>query len=246
MIFVIGDIHGEVAKLTALSDKIFSHDPNPSFVFIGDYLDKGEDPYNCLRFLEQLSHKAPCTFLRGNHEYYWEILNPSIPGTAEYLLKYGGKETVRSIDPALNIYEAREVLFSEFQSFFQQLKNYLLLDEYLLVHSGLKPQRYHQNMDTVEVDDILFNRYDFIQYPELYQGRKILFGHTGFFYPYYDGVKIGLDTAACYLPKQPLTAFCIEGEFFIDSRNSVFKLNALDLNSCPVIPRVKPWREKTE
>jgi hypothetical protein len=38
----------------------------------------------------------------------------------------------------------------------------------------------------------------------------VIFGHTGFYYPYSNEYKIGVDTAACFLETQPLTAFCIE------------------------------------
>ena len=42
MNFVIGDIHGEVTKLKSLIKLIDKNEANPSFIFIGDYIDKGE------------------------------------------------------------------------------------------------------------------------------------------------------------------------------------------------------------
>lgn len=243
MNYVVADIHGEHIKLKLLINNILSIDANAGFIFIGDYIDKGEDSYKTLQYLTDFSNKHTCSFLRGNHEYYWELLQDDQDKYAAYILKYGGKNTIYSIDKSLTIVEAKKLLFSEFDFFFKSLKNYYIAGNYVITHSGIPPRLFLTDIATIDTEDFLFNRYDFIKTEKLFFDKKIIFGHTGFYYPYYDGYKIGIDTAACYLPEQPLTAFCIEGAFFINSSNSSIQLSSIDQSCCPVIPRVTAWRQ---
>jgi serine/threonine protein phosphatase 1 len=110
MNFVIGDIHGELIKLQKLLKNIFSVDENPTLIFIGDYLDKGEDPYGTMKYLGNLASTRDCVFLRGNHEFYWEKLKDRDDEFSSYLLKYGGKNTIFSIGKDLTIVEAKDIL----------------------------------------------------------------------------------------------------------------------------------------
>ena len=71
---------------------------------------------------------------------------------------------------------------------------------------------------------------------------KVVFGHTSFYKPYSDEYKIGVDTGACYLEGQPLTAFCVEEELFLNSNRESYLLKKMDNNNCPNIIRSKPWR----
>ena len=87
MNFVIGDVHGEVTKLKSLIKLIDKNEANPSFIFIGDYIDKGENSKKLLDYLIELKSKYPIIFLLGNHEYYWIKMNKNS------ILKYGGLKT---------------------------------------------------------------------------------------------------------------------------------------------------------
>lgn len=243
MNFVIGDIHGELAKLKALTAQILERDADAAFIFIGDYLDKGEDVYGTLQFLTKLASAHACTFLRGNHEFFWELLKSNDDKHAAYLTKYGGRNTAFSVTGGFDMLATKKILFSEFASLFRSLKNYHELDRYVITHSGIDPSEYGKPLADISTDKLLFNRYDFLRCEQLYQGKKIIFGHTGFYTPLSDGVKIGIDTAACYLQTQPLTAFCADADFFINSNGDTVHLNAIDPSCCPSIPRVKAWRQ---
>jgi serine/threonine protein phosphatase 1 len=243
MNFVIGDVHGELTKLKSLVANIRALDKNACFYFIGDYLDKGEDPYLTLYYLTELSVQQECLFLRGNHEYYWELLNSNTDEYASYLLKYGGKNTMQAVGKGASILETKEKLFSEFGIFFKKLKNFYVTDDFVLTHSGIPATSFSAALETIPTEKLLFNRYAFIQTMQLFQNKKVIFGHTGFYAPYYDGYKIGIDTAACYLPEQPLTAFCMDEKKFINSNNHITALSVIDQSVCPAIPRVKAWRQ---
>ncbi|HET6225875.1 MAG TPA: metallophosphoesterase [Bacteroidia bacterium] len=244
MNFVIGDIHGEYTKLRSLIENIRLIDRNAQLIFIGDYLDKGENVYKTLHYLVELSNEHKCIFIRGNHEYYWELLQKDTDTYADYLLKYGGKNTIQSLGNGLSIVETKEKLFSEFNSFFEDLQNFHILDNFVITHSGIPPELYDKDLRELKTEQLVFNRYAFICNQNLYQQKKLIFGHTGFYSPFYDAYKIGIDTAACYLEEQPLTAFCTDGNFFINSKSERFHLSTINQLSCPAIPRVKAWRQQ--
>jgi serine/threonine protein phosphatase 1 len=241
--FVVGDIHGEYTKLRLLIDNMLRYDQDGEFIFIGDYLDKGENPLRTIEYLNRFSKDYPCIFLRGNHEYYWEMLTEDHDKYADYLRKYGAANTISSIDKNLSILGAKKMLIESFSLFFSSLINYVELENYIITHSGISPDCYGGAMETIPVEKLLFNRYDFLSTNQRYFGKRVIFGHTGFYAPYYDSYKVGIDTAACYLEEQPLTAFCIESEVLINSNKEVLDLSAIDQFSCPIIPRVKPWRQ---
>ncbi|MFL0162057.1 metallophosphoesterase [Aquirufa salirivi] len=242
MRFVIGDIHGEISKLRVLIKYIFTLDKAPEFIFIGDYLDKGEDPKAVIEFLLDLNKQHPCTFLYGNHEYIWMNLEPHDAKMIEYLAKYGGYATLKSL--RMNDFEAgKNKLLTDYADFFTSLKPYWKDDSFVAVHSGISPENYFLDIENIPLQQLLFNRYDFIQHEELYMGQyRVIFGHTGFFTPFVSSTKLGIDTAACFLPGQPLSAFCIEKLGMINS-DSIFKrLDDFKDNCCPSIIRTNPWR----
>lgn len=241
MKFVVGDIHGEVSKLIQLVKSIKKISSNPEFIFIGDYIDKGESSKKTIEFLLDLNTRYKCVFLEGNHEYMWSNLSKE-NNIDEYLLKYGGVMTVNSFSEIYTIYEVQKILFNDYKSFFENLVPYWENENFVITHSGIPPHCYNMSLEEMDKKDLLFNRYDFIKNECKYKNKVVIFGHTGFYSPYYDGVKIGIDTSACYVKEQPISAFCLDFEFFIDSNNSKFSLNEINLNNCPNIVRVKPWR----
>ncbi|MCE3278366.1 MAG: putative phosphohydrolase [Bacteroidetes bacterium] len=244
MNFIIGDIHGEFNKLKKLVSNIISSDNDPTLIFIGDYTNKGEDPYNTLIFLLELNNKYKCIFLRGNHEYMWQKLQNNKGKDAEDLLKYGALNTTLSINKDHNLLETKTYIEEKFSIILNNLKNYYECDNFIITHSGIKPDQYNTPINNIAAEDFLFNRYDFISLEKLYFNKRVIFGHTGFYSPFYDGFKIGIDTAACYLEAQPLTAFCTSEDFFINSANIITPLSSINKSFCPAIPRVKAWRQK--
>ena len=91
MNFVIGDLHGEITKLKSLIKLIEKKVNNPSLIFLGDYIDKGENSMELLDYLIELKGIYPTIFLLGNHEHNW--LN--IKKNKNSILKYGGLKTIQ-------------------------------------------------------------------------------------------------------------------------------------------------------
>ena len=239
MIFVIGDIHGEIIKLKRLINFIIKRDQQPTLIFVGDYLDKGLKVLESINYLNYLNEKYECCFLWGNHEYLWFNLMGDEKKISEYLLRYGGQSTINSFKKN-NVYETHEILKVRYEAFFKILKPYWKNDNYIVTHSGIPPHFYNIDPSLIPLKELLFNRYDFIKMQSLfYNNLIVIFGHTGFYRPYFDSYKIGIDTSACYDINQPLTAYCLDLNVFIDSNDNLINLSELNNDSCPNIFRNK-------
>ena len=67
MLYVVGDIHGELEKLDELLETL-PLASGDEFVFLGDYVDRGPDSNGVIERLIALREQWPCTYLLGNHE----------------------------------------------------------------------------------------------------------------------------------------------------------------------------------
>lgn len=234
MRFAIGDVHGELKKLENLIHKLESFKPSSLF-FVGDYIDKGSYSKETVEYLAALSKSIKCVFLIGNHEYAWlEFIKN---GRYEaFLNKHGAQMAARSFGITnITPHMAKERLYEPHKAFFDSLLSYVELEKYIISHSGLKTDSYHMPLDKIPVESFLFARYDFLANEERYMDKKFIAGHTGFYYPFCDNAKICIDTGAVYLKSAPLTAFCIDEEFFADSNGEVYDLIDLPQNCRPSI-----------
>jgi serine/threonine protein phosphatase 1 len=240
MNYIVGDIHSEISKLLLLVKFIYKKDKNPTFVFIGDYIDKGEDAKKTLDYLLFIKNNFHTIFLKGNHEYAWE----HAIDYEEYLLKFGALSTIKSLRCS-GVLDTQKLLLEQYAEIFNSMVNYYKIKNYFICHSGIAPDVYQRsNLENRNTKEFLFNRYDFIKETRLFEDYyTVIFGHTGFYSPYYDGFKIGIDTAACYLPSQPISAFCVEDSCFFNSDNEIFYLKDLSRSLCPNILRNEPWRK---
>ena len=66
-LIAIGDIHGCARSLDALLDALAPSGAD-RLVFLGDYVDRGEDSRGVIDRLLDVAEQIPCVFLRGNHE----------------------------------------------------------------------------------------------------------------------------------------------------------------------------------
>lgn len=70
--YIIGDIHGNLEDLLTLEKSIWKRIPcvGANYVFLGDYVDRGQWGFECALYLMSFKTLAPnkVTMLRGNHE----------------------------------------------------------------------------------------------------------------------------------------------------------------------------------
>jgi len=189
-IFIVGDIHGCLEMLNRLMDIIPWHPEKDRLIFIGDYIDRGEDPKGVVDYILALKDCSPnVDCLIGNHEaLFLDYLN----GTNEAAyIRNGGWNTLRSYEIEKGT-EEESLLPSEHMAFFQSLTPYLELADYYVVHAGFRPyvaieQQSLQDMVWIR-DPFLLSQYDF--------GKKVIFGHTPCLEPLVMENKIGIDTGA--------------------------------------------------
>jgi len=210
--FAIGDIHGCLDKLQDLLELI---DPGPTdtLVFLGDYVDRGENIREVIDLLMDLSRRVPCVFLRGNHEDMF-ITFLEFGSNKTLFFANGGQKTVESYtrpERFVSNDQVARMLPDAHRDFFSNLREFHEDDGYIFVHAGVKPGLPMKDQDRY---DLLWIRDDFIFKPTG-MDKKVIFGHTPFARPMVKPDKIGIDTGAVY--GGVLTAIEIPGETFIQS-----------------------------
>ena len=205
----IGDIHGDIAKLNSLLDKL-DLTKDDTVVFLGDYIDRGENSKEVIERLLRLSKETNCIFLMGNHE---EMLLKCVRTKNENDMAVwfmeGGLATYNS-------YGNVDEIFKLHKDFFKQLRTYYLTEDYLFVHAGIRPDK---TLEEQEKFDMLWIRDNFI-YAKHKLKQKVIFGHTGFYSPYVENDKIGINTGCGTDDDGYLTAIiCGKNEEFITSDN---------------------------
>jgi serine/threonine protein phosphatase 1 len=101
LIYAVGDVHGRHDLLIRLLDRIFEDAADrretPKIVFMGDYIDRGENARATIDLLISLAERteAVTVFLMGNHE---QMLLRFLrdPASGERWLRYGGLQTLMS------------------------------------------------------------------------------------------------------------------------------------------------------
>ena len=200
-IYAIGDIHGCLTETNCLLthlEETQNFQPEDLVVFIGDYIDRGDDSKGVIDRLITFQQKhANTIFLRGNHEDMF-LAFLGLPGTlGESFLVNGGKQTLISygIDPDIAPEQVRALLPAQHYSFYLNLESYIITPKFVLVHAGLNPLR---DLRAQLDEDLFWIRDEFIHNIHRFE-KTVIFGHT----PYQDVMyhppfKIGIDTGLVY------------------------------------------------
>ena len=220
MLYAVGDIHGEIAKLDALLARLPLR-PGDRLVFLGDYVDRGPDSKGVVERLIRLGAEWPCTFLIGNHEsMFLDFLDwqGELYFGGDAFLMNGGDRTLASY----GFFESGALggdgfrLPPEHESFFRGLRPWHREGDYLFVHAGIGRELCGETdldwaLRRVHVEDLLWDRGS-IDLPHRL-GLTLVFGHT----PSVDHevrwnppFSIGIDTGAVY--GGPLTALRLPDE----------------------------------
>ena len=190
--FIIGDIHGCLDMLEKLMDKITWSPDKDRLIFLGDYIDRGENPKGVVDYILDLTRRSSLVeCLKGNHE---AMLLDFLTGRDRFMfIINGGWKTLESY----GMYESSEddsAIPSEHRNFYESLKLYVELEDYYVVHAGFKPGL---DIKKQTEDEMLWIRKSFVS-SDFDFGKKIIFGHTPFKEPLIMQNKIGLDTGAVY------------------------------------------------
>jgi serine/threonine protein phosphatase 1 len=195
-IFAVGDIHGCLDKLMALMDKVQIDPERDLLLFIGDYIDRGEQSKQVVDYLVDLKKRVKSTvFLLGNHEHmFMDYYNG---GSIQPFLYNGGQKTLDSYFGAnqLKSHKDPKIHFPQDHiEFFNALLPYYVTEEHIFVHAGLRsgiPLEKQDLFDLIWIrEEFFYSKFDF--------GKTVVFGHTPFPQPFILNQKIGIDTGAVY------------------------------------------------
>ncbi len=200
LVYAIGDIHGSLQKLRDLIKLCKRHADGllATFIFLGDYIDRGPDSRGVIAMLMDLQLRQPhrVIALKGNHEAFAvEVVDGDIE--PEFWLREGGAATLRSY----HINDARD-LPDKHIAWLRALPLCYDDGQRFFVHAGIDPDK---PLSTQVDHDLIWIREPFLSDTRDY-GRLIVHGHT----PQTDGIpdfrgnRLNLDTGAVF--GRPLTA----------------------------------------
>lgn len=222
VVYAIGDIHGESAKLDRLHAAIRADAARRAAarrvaVYVGDYVDRGRDSAGVIdRLVGNTLSGFERVFLMGNHEEFL-IQFLELPTTWSGWFANGGDRTLESYDVDARTFDMftadasalRDELAARIPEAHRRFLDSLVLHHveggYLFVHAGIRPGRSLRQQSRA---DLLWIRDSFIHSDEDH-GYVVVHGHTPCDAPQFRANRIGIDTGAVYGGK--LTALVLEG-----------------------------------
>jgi serine/threonine protein phosphatase 1 len=237
-IFAIGDVHGCADLLQALHGEIRSVVDRdalaaPLAIHLGDYIDRGPRPLECLEMALDGVPGVETISLPGNHEqmmrHVLEAEGADRDNTLLTWLWNGGERVATELgmkNAAAAIANPDEVVarlktrLAKHLDRFMKLPNHVRLDGYLFVHAGINPaiplaeqlgRSWGEFAKVREDDDPLWVRGPFLQHDGRFEdGLIIVHGHTIHSEPQIAANRIGIDTGAYRSGR--LTCLEIRGE----------------------------------
>jgi len=192
--FAIGDIHGDLAALDKLLERLPKLTTDDTLVLLGDYVDRGPNSAGVVRRVRAMEDELPARVvaLRGNHEDAW--LQVVDKGWPEFVLPRGNGclECYRSFkglpepedDETPTGDELRAMLDGSFLPpdviAWMRTLAYFHEDEHAIyVHAGMRRNKageFPHPADVTPPRALLWQRdRDFFSN---YRGKQVVFGHT--------------------------------------------------------------------
>lgn len=245
----IGDIHGCLDTLKNMLEFNIRPVKGDTIIFLGDYVDRGPQSAQVVDFIYNLTKNdlgIEIIALMGNHEdMFLEMLDqPHEFYTCQNCLANGGDRTVQSYVDAEAEFRAAGYQMGEVSiltahgtsrffipahhiTFLEGLPKIHSDENFFYVHAGLRPC---VNVADQEEDDLLWIRYEFLYSRDLFDGKRVVHGHTPARNPEQHPNRINID---CGLGKNgDLAAFTHE-----DGKNGKFYLReheSLDVDNCAI------------
>jgi serine/threonine protein phosphatase 1 len=218
-IYAVGDIHGRVDLLGDLVQRIdedLYRRPieHAIEVYVGDYIDRGNDSKSVIDILCQCLVHRHAVCLRGNHEAFLEdfLRDPTV---IHDWIRLGGLSTLTSYGVSIMSgtqlvpTELQEALASTFprthELFLQCLRDHYTCGDYLFVHAGIRPG---VPLEHQVQDDLIWIRNEFLQ-STADHGWMVVHGHTPVPHPEVCSNRINIDTGAVF--SGTLTCLMLEG-----------------------------------
>lgn len=216
-VIAIGDIHGCSKTLTILLKRLDSVYGNErTYVFMGDYVDRGPDSKGVIDILINFSKTHNCVFLRGNHDAMLLMAYP------KYLLDWfdnGGDATMESYQHGDSSIEIPQ----EHLRFFVGTQLYYDTPNWFFVHGGIPPKL---TIKEAIADESLYSsflwRRDHLTEENNVWEKTVVFGHTPARSPITGKNMIGIDTGCVYEHFGKLTAVIFPEVDFVQQKRTDF------------------------
>jgi serine/threonine protein phosphatase 1 len=191
--FIIGDIHGDLAALDKVLERLPGLHAGDTLVFLGDYLDRGPDSRGVIERVRALEAACPARVvaLRGNHEDKWiecyrtpdiNFLLPYNNGCGATFRSYVGGPVLadlEDLDPSEvdRFLDVPSWLPRDVVAWMQSLPLWFENEHGIFVHAGLegKGKRWKHPRRSSSAYLLWMRRHDFYLY---YKGKRLVFGHT--------------------------------------------------------------------
>ncbi|WP_424934468.1 metallophosphoesterase family protein [Amaricoccus macauensis] len=226
-IYAVGDIHGRVRLLERMLERIEADiaaqqdDRRSRIVFLGDYIDRGDQAREVLDTLVRLRAEfkaAELVFLRGNHEdaLLSFLADPSKGsnwlhfGGLQTLVSYGltpPKSAVVQLDELERLREGLEKVIGPHWEFLEATERLLRSGDVVFVHAGLDPAC---PLEAQSDDALLWGRSDFLIEGGV-SGLRVVHGHYADAEAVVTPRRVCIDTGAYYSGR--LTAARLDSDF---------------------------------
>jgi serine/threonine protein phosphatase 1 len=209
----IGDIHGCAASNEALLEKLdqeFSDEP--TYVFLGDYTDRGPDSKKVVNQLIAFEQDHECVFLKGNHDQM--LLDAYEEGDWNLWLSNGGNTTLGNYDSTPDNFKLPKAHYD----FFKNTELYWETKHYFFVHGGISPDlTIEENLNSKHERKQFIWQRDHVYANGNKWSKTVVFGHTPVKEPIVKEHMLGIDTGCVYAKKGygKLTAVALSEMKFI-------------------------------
>jgi serine/threonine protein phosphatase 1 len=191
--FAIGDIHGDLAALATLFERLPALTSDDTVVFLGDYIDRGPDSAGVVTWVRDFIRTTPAKVvcLRGNHEDAWlqvledgwpEFVMPRGNGCLECYRSFKGLPVPHENDiPTPDEYEemfAGQFFPADVVEWMKTLPFFYEDEHAIYVHAGIKREGdgFPHPSEIEPKRALLWLRdRDFFEH---YRGKLVVFGHT--------------------------------------------------------------------
>lgn len=224
---VIGDIHGRADLLLALGEKVAELALGLPMVFVGDYIDRGDQSAEVLRLLHAAWSGNPegVHCLMGNHEAMCLAFLDDPEKAGPRWMRHGGLQTLASfgigdvgeVSSGAAFVRARDALALAMGDPLIEWMRGIPLQwssgNVTVVHAGADPAR---PLDAQDRRTLLWGHRDFISTPRD-DGQWVVHGHTIVDAPLAEAGRIAIDTGA-YATGTLTAALCDEsGAHFVST-----------------------------
>jgi len=203
--YVIGDIHGCLGPLTELIARIDRESPEARLVFVGDYIDRGEESRGVidhLRSLDRVRAVRP-VFLAGNHEVMCLQFLDAPYDIGKRWLRFGGLQTLASYGVGLptgtqgaSMTDVRHALAdamgADTIAWIRSLPRMWRSGNVVVVHAAADPE---MPIEAQTEDALIWGHPKFGATPRR-DGLWVAHGHTIVDRPVAEAGKIAVDTGA--------------------------------------------------